>query len=597
MSILSNGYYSLRARINKVGNDTGEEEQEGVASSLTPELEVDLDEDELIKLANQWKKNWDKKIDSLPDLRRENEHYWLGIQSDYQGGRSGHGHHENRDNVLFEAVETFIPLATSANPEPLVVADNTVEGEELADTVRKQLTYIADTSRLKLDLKRAVRFWLLYYVGVAKISWDFPSDEIKTDVIRPQQLILDPEASVESAEYTGQYIGHVRKDTAETLVKRFPKKKEEIKKLVKDKMMTELRYTEWWTTDVLFWKVNDIILDIKRNPHWNYNSTREEVTTDEFGVETTEEVEERGRNHFSERKMPFVFLSVFNVGKHPYDQTSLVEQVISIQDSINLRRRQIDANASQMNTSIIADADVVTKEQLAQAARALAVGLPIRVSGGERSVGRNNVPPLPSFVFDALIDDRTQLRNIFGVSGSSPQGVRGERTVRGKIQIQGQDADRIGSGIGEYVEEFADGIYNWWVQMMFVYYNEEHHAAVVGKDSAMEFTSLRRDDFNKKLLVSVKPGSLVPKDDLTKRNEAIDLWAAGAIDPVTLFDKIGYADPNDAAKRLFQWQSNPASLFPQEAQQAEAQAPQEVPVEGALPPLPPIQEALNQQIQ
>lgn len=56
------------------------------------------------------------------------------------------------------------------------------------------------------------------------------------------------------------------------------------------------------------------------------------------------------------------------------------------------------------------------------------------------------------------------------------------------------------------------------------------------------------------LSVTVKEGSLIPKDPLTKRNEAIQLWGAGAIDPRTLFDRLEYSDPNESAKQLILWQ-------------------------------------------
>jgi hypothetical protein len=62
--------------------------------------------------------------------------------------------------------------------------------------------------------------------------------------------------------------------------------------------------------------------------------------------------------------------------------------------------------------------------------------------------------------------------------------------------------------------------------------------------------------------VSVKEGSLIPRDELSKRNEAIDLWGAGALDPETLFERLGFADPKQAAETLYLWKFAPQSLFP-----------------------------------
>ena len=89
-------------------------------------------------------------------------------------------------------------------------------------------------------------------------------------------------------------------------------------------------------------------------------------------------------------------------------------------------------------------------------------------------------------------------------------------------------------------------------------------------------------------MVSVKEGSLVPTDSLTRRNEAIELWAAQALDPITLFDRLEFPSPRDTAKQLWLWQNAPDQLFKddqeiqqvvagqkQEAQQETQQAQQE----------------------
>ena len=110
------------------------------------------------------------------------------------------------------------------------------------------------------------------------------------------------------------------------------------------------------------------------------------------------------------------------------------------------------------------------------------------------------------------------------------------------------DSSRIGGGITEYIEHVADSIYNLWVQMMFVYYDQEHFVTSAGAVSGMELFTLRNDKFAllQTLDITVKEGSLVPKDPLTQRNEAIDLWSANAIDPLSLYKKLDFPDPAEA---------------------------------------------------
>jgi hypothetical protein len=165
-------------------------------------------------------------------------------------------------------------------------------------------------------------------------------------------------------------------------------------------------------------------------------------------------------------------------------------------------------------------------------------------------------PALPADVFHSLEEARSELRNIFGTAGSSAEGVKSQETVRGKIMVNQMDSSRIGGGITEYIEQLADSIYNLWVQMMFVFYDEEHFITSAGAVSGMELITLKNDKFPliKTLTVTVKEGSLVPKDPLTQRNEAIDLWSANAIDPRSLYKKLDFPDPDEATNQLILWQ-------------------------------------------
>ena len=105
---------------------------------------------------------------------------------------------------------------------------------------------------------------------------------------------------------------------------------------------------------------------------------------------------------------------------------------------------------------------------------------------------------------------------------------------------------------------------------MYVYYDEPHFASILGKERTREYIQLVNSEFGKtKLLVGVKEGSMIPHDPINKRNEAIDLWTAQGIDPITFFDRLEFPNPREAAKNLFLWKADPIALFPdlQQAQQ------------------------------
>jgi len=77
--------------------------------------------------------------------------------------------------------------------------------------------------------------------------------------------------------------------------------------------------------------------------------------------------------------------------------------------------------------------------------------------------------------------------------------------------------------------------------------------------------------YGKQVTVSVKEGSLIPKDPMSEANEALTLAAGGLIDPVTMFDKLDFPDPLEAAKRLYTWQAAPQLMFPEVGQAVETE--------------------------
>jgi len=576
MSLLS-GFFSLGQDVNKV-KPRSIETNEGIVSDLLPELELDMSDDDLVSLKNKWEKKWQDGSRDLLKKQEENEKYWVGKQ--FSNVSYSDGRRPLTDNLLFEAQETFLPLATRQNPEPVVSADNTLKGKAVAMKIEKTIVTLTDLLRLRLKMKQILRHWSLYFLGALKVGWSQEENEISIMVIRPQRLILDPDATIEESQYSGEYIGEYRKDKAEDLATRFPKKAALITQMVDSKMGTEVQYIEWWTDKYVFWTLKNEVLAKYRNPHWNYETTEEK--TDEFGTQTEEAVP--GLNHFAHAQKPYVFLSVFNLGLHPWDDTSLISQNLSLQDLINKRLAQIDKNADATNGGMVVSGESFTKEQASQVSDTLRRGGTILVPTGDvnRAVRRDAAPALPPFVYQSLTDYRNELRNIFGIRGSTPQGTTQEQTVRGKIIVKGQDIDRVAL-IVDYVEQFVDLTYNWFTQLIYVYYDQNHFASIVGEERAQEYVSLRQEDLNRKLLVSVKEGSLIPKDSLTQRNEAVDLWTAGALDPKTLFEQLDFPNPQESAKQLYLWKTNPAALFPGLEQPV---VPQPVPAPRQVTPTP-----------
>lgn len=553
----------------------GEDDYEdGIEGALEPIISLKMEDSELIALSNQWKASYEDYEKKIKDRQENNYKYWKGEQYasknyDFRG----------QDNVIFEGLETLLPIISRQSPEPYIMADETEEGQFFADKTAIILTDKADETRLKSKIKLACRHWALYFLGCFKMGWDEDVDDMYFQVINPMQLVLDPKGTFDGAEFKGSYIGEYKTASAEDLVKAFPKHKDDIIASVDGRMGTMLGYHEWWTNNYVFWRYRNIILDKRENPYWN--GSEEKKSMDEYGQEVVDQVD--GVNHFATPKMPYSFLNVFNTGKQPHDETSLIEQCITLQDIVNKRLRQIDKNADDTNNGWVFSNEF-DSDSAKMALNALRNGGAI-ISATERisdSVQRFPAPGLAPFIYQDMQDKREQIYNIMGVRGSTAQGVISEDTVRGKIAIKGQDVDRMALII-EQVEQFVDHLYNLAVQTMYVYYDVQQVTRSLGPDDAAQYMMLLKNGPSRRLVVSVKEGSTIPQDPLVKRNEAIDLWNAKAMDLETLFDRLQFPDPKATALKVMTFQTNPQQYIAELGGQP--MMPEAPPEQGLLGPM------------
>jgi hypothetical protein len=584
---------------NAVDGIGGEDRAEGIITELTKELTLEEKDDELLLSARSWKGSWEKyEKESLEQARKENESYWMGHHYDKLLYKSRSlGNRPVQENRIFADVETFLPIATRQNPEPLVSGGESEEGQNLAKSVSKMLAYQADRLKLRLKIKKSTRFWMLYMLGATKHAWNYEEDDIDCYTVRPQKLILDPNGYIDEDGYHGAYIGEYKERTAKDLATIFKKSKDEIEKLTNKKDGTKIGYIEWWTNDFVFWEISQkLVLGKSKHPHWNYDTENEKMN--EAGqpvLENGQPVKEKitGKNHFKVRKMPYSFLTVFSLGNHPHDDANLIQQNLSIQDLINERLTQINKNVKKMNGGVIVSGKYFNQEEASQAAEAIESGKTIWQPSGNagEAIQRFDAQTLPADVYNSVQDMRVMMDNVFGIHGTTRGEKQSNDTLGGQIIRKTSDTDRI-SFVSDYIEQYVDDIYNWWVQLMYVYYDNEHVGEVMGDEKAKEYIKLSKDTFeqaNTRLLVSVREGSLIPKDPMIKRSEALDLWKLNAIDPITLFEKLDDPNPRERAKKLVKFQLDPLLLFPDlqaEIEKQKAEAAQLA--QPAMPPETPI---------
>lgn len=598
---------SLFGPTNKTSNAGG-----GLNSLETKdEYEISMPDDEIITLTDGWKRDYGTYYKDVEITQKKAFDYWIGKQTmaDLTVSSSNSDPNPLTDNVIFTALETFLPLATRANPDPVVSTN--IEAETVGHAIHSALIYEADKQRLRRKLARLVRTWAWNRIGVIGLSWDFNLKKIVTTVENGKHMIFDVNGYVdEGGRFKGEFFGIKKKDTAARLSDMFPKKKEKIAEVAKNMMATKLDYISWWYHDTEnFYTLEQqgqesIVLGKYKNPNWNYDIPEQEAQeplTDEVSGVVIEEgkeyqAEQEGINFFDEPWAPYIFFSVFSSGTKPHDETSLILQNIPLQDVVNKVLRQIDFNVKSMNNSMAVSGKSFTDDQAANAANAAMQGKAILVPDGNVAQGIARIPPpaLPQTVFEHRDDSRAEIMNIFGTSGSTPEATAGQKTVRGKIMVQQQDTSRIGGTITEQLEQVADAIYQYWVQMMFVFYDDDHFVSTAGQQGAMEVITIRNSMFSliKTLDITVKEGSLIPKDPLTKRNEAMDMWANGSIDPLEYFKRLDVPDPAQATQQLMLWQMyQKGQIAPQAYLPTFEMPPMAVPQAQGIPPTgqPPAQ--------
>lgn len=563
LAILATRFYFMNdfgvRDVTALGDDinklrTEDAQKEGVVSDFLPELSLSMEDTELLALADKWESSWMKshKKEKWEKQIKENRDYYLGKHP--SGGLD-----QDRpivDNVIFESLETFLPQATRRNPEPQVLLDADEEETEVnmeyTQKVKKKLDTIVDKNKIRLKLKRAARYWAIDQLGVAKMGWDLDKDIPKAKIIDPKLLILDPNATLDEDGYNGEFVGEIRKMPAWKIlgISNSEKVKKEIEKITLEKNSTMIQFKEWWTSEYMFWTLNKFVLYKAKNPNWNEDVEQEEIVVDDYGLEQVKQNKRIGINHLPIPSIPYVFMSVFNLGDTVTDSTSLIQQNLANQDIINKRNKQIDANADKMNNGLVISLERsgLTKEQAGQANTALQRGATIVIPSGSPNEAISRMPaiPLPADVYNDLGDKRNRLKDIFGVKGLSQSGLANESTVRGKIIGRTLDTDRIGGGVTEYLEQFADDIYNWFVQLLYVY------------DNNFQFVPGATPP---KIEVSVKEGSLLPKDSTTIANQAIDLAAQGKMSLIDLYKRLDYPNAEELAANAWLEINAPQLLY------------------------------------
>lgn len=582
---------NLQGVASLIGDDTNKTrvsdgiEEEGVASDYEDLLELPMDDKDLLDLKEEWEQRSNSYTPKVKTRQERNKSYLRGVQ------RSMTSQDERvvPTNLMFEATATFVPEALAENPEPVVYSDNTPEGKVESNDLKTILQFHAEVFALRRKLGMMVWHWSIYFTAILKYGWDANTGEIKLEVRKPQNFILDPDGYVdEFGDFKGEFIGERIDTTAKKLIDMFPKHKEYITLKANGKLGTKLVYTEWWNDEYSFSTYEDVVLDKHKNEFFNY-AKKPEVT--EFDSIMPAPIEEP-INHFAVPKMPFTFLSVFSLQEKPHDFTNLIEQNIANQDRINERDIQIDKNLASGQNAIALSGQAFTAETAGQAVETFyQEGMLLIPNGDMEAVKRIPASPLPSGIIETQEIMKNDLRSIYGTLGSTAQAKTEDETARGMILNQAHDSSRVGGGVGDSLETVAKSAFNWLAQMYCVFYDTEHYGAVLGMARGVEYVTLTQQNMKRKFVISVAANSMKPHDEVSQQNLAMQRWENKSIDPISLMKELDDPDPMNSAKMLTMWVTNPQQ-YAMENFGGEVQ-PQVTPQDGGTAQETPLQPPTN----
>lgn len=548
---------------NKVPGSAGEN-IEGSTGEKYDALDIAMSDEELLKMRNEYERIYAPYEGKLKPRVQKIRNSYLGKNAD--GQFLYDSDIPISSNLQFEAEETFLAAALAKNPEPVVYCDNTPEGNEIATAVKTMLQFHADQLVLRRKLTLMVRQWSMDLLGGLKPGWNDKINDVTIDNTKIRDYIFDPQGYVDAYGDFTSWFGERKKVTGEKLIEMFPKHKEYIELETANKLGGEITYTEWWPNDdFCFYTFKEKVLDKHKNQYFKYP----EPVTDGLGNPELNPVDGKPmittpKNHFAYPKKPGIFLSVFSLQEEPHDITSLVEQNIPQQNRITRRTDQVDFNVAASNNGYAFSEDNFNEETGKQASNARKKGNPILIpSGGpiDRAILPMPAQELPSSIFEELEISKNDLRTSWGIQGITAQQQDEDQTARGMILNQSHDTSRIGGGIGDGIEQVADNVFNWLVQLYYVFYDEEHFAAIMGNAKAVEYSTLSSQRMDRQLIISVSPDSMKPKDEVTQINLAQALFDKGAIGPKTLLKMLDFPNPDESAADGVFYRIDPMAYF------------------------------------
>lgn len=531
-----------------------------------------IDDEELLKIIKEDVARYAGKFKKLDQIREKNEKYFVGDQLDPKSVPPGQS--AIVDNRILISIETMASIVTSTTPQPwVIVTPLNKKGRKLQNKLERFLRDEWEYEQnMQQKMERMYRIHAMSRIAFQKIVWDDDTDSFHIDNVRPEKLRYDLKArDIQASNYVAEFV----EMTIGEAMEKFEESIEYFKELMaRDSELSErseIIVVEYWSKyrdkesnkieSFVAWKYKDKILGKDFNPYWN----------------------KKGENHFKKPRYPYWTMNSINTAKSLVDDTSLIEQAIPIQDGINKRKRQIDANAGLANGVIVGSAQYMEKDVFDKIT--MQPGEKIFLNSEAEDIhngfGVMTGRSLDSGVFQDMLHSIRESDNIFGTHDTTRGEKTSTETATGRVLLRDADYGRLDLTSRSY-EQSAEEAYNWMIQMLYVKVKNPKNIITPKesdnpKQSYIESMGLRpveeiqdtissKDLKGFKVKVIVKKGSTKPKDPAAMQDMAMTIMQVGQMDPLTFHEIMGgyeWPEPRKAARRLFLWNSDPSALFPE----------------------------------
>ena len=500
----------------------------------------------LLALIKQWETEADEYYSLLKRVWEENLLYYKGIQT---GVERIHGKQSKAvENRIFMAIETMIPITTARLPDAVVKPgqddeQSMMDAQDLQDTLEYQFENI----HIQEQAERWLRDLLVKRYGVFKVYWDKEKDDVGLKVVDPRRIripqygknVYDLAFVIEDLEMSYQQIeSFFSKEIADKV----KTQKQESDSKVRKKTYS---ISEVWTNEFVVWKAGSEILKKEDNPFFK-----------------------KGEGFFDFAKKPYIIKSLFETEDSIIGDTDYIQQIKSIQDNINTRKRQIENITGKVsNPNLLIDSDVMSEEQAANISNEEG----LIIYGKDAASGTKIRYEAPGQVSQALFQDlqfsRTEFDNIWGVHSTTRGERQGKETLGGRQILREADLGRIDL-VARTLERALDEIAEYWTQLISLFYTEEKSFTIMGEDGARFVKNFTGSKVGK-VKPMVKSGSTLKEDEFTIKQTAIMLWQSKAIGIRTLFKMLKLPDMQGAIDDYVETQSG--AILQQAGQQQQPQ--------------------------